>query len=95
MRSSSTAQGDSDHWKETSFRLGDSYESLHEAIKDTLIGVMIAVADTHAAGMSPDSRRQKQELQPGTFRWSTSPGRSRPRSQWAIRSCSSLPNLRR
>ncbi len=40
----------------------DFAQAIHELLKDILLLVMVAVADAHPAGMSPDSGGQGQEL---------------------------------
>src|ERR1700719_1143955 len=65
MRAISATKGDGDHGGEPVFCCRHRPEPRHQSLEKRLVGVMRAVADAHASRMSPDTRRQKQKLQPG------------------------------
>ena len=43
----------------------DRPQSVHQSLKDSLLGIMIAVADTDPTGVAPDLGREKQKPQTG------------------------------
>ena len=61
----SAEQGARNYRSEAFLRCGNGPEPVHQALKDTLVRIMIAVANAHSTRVAPDPRRQKQKLQPG------------------------------
>src|SRR5258708_1386389 len=43
----------------------DRPQSLHQPPKDSLLGVMVAIADTDSSGVTPDLGREKEKTQAG------------------------------
>jgi DNA methylase len=64
MHARSTAERASNHRRESRLSFDHRPQPIHQALHDTFLRVVIAVADAHPAGMPPDLGRQEQEAQP-------------------------------
>ena len=64
MRDLSAAQGRRNHGEETLRVCSDRSQPHHQTIENGLLGIVVAIADADASGMTPDARRQEQESEP-------------------------------